>query len=348
MDTDTCKERFMMLKLPQPYLLFLGDATEPRFAKTAFGLKDWAHERCLGEFALPQSTVTAGLPALTPAEAYRRGARALVIGVASPGGALLPSWIPTLVSALEAGLDLISGMHAKLADEPQLKAAAERCGRRLIDVRSPPPSIPLATGRKRTGHRLLTVGVDCAVGKKYTALTLAGEFRKRGVPATFRASGQTGILIAGVGIPIDSVVSDFVAGAAEVLSPDAPLDHWDVVEGQGSLSHPAYAGVSLGLLHGTQPDVVVVCHEIGRPHMVGFPHQRLPDIEETVSLNLTLGRVTNPRVRCGGISLNTSGLPEAEARTALAEHRERLGMPVADPLRGGPELDELVTACLTG
>src|SRR5262249_50997635 len=149
----------------------------------------------------------------------------------------------------ESGLDVISGMHNRLAQQPALEQTARRLGRRLVDVRQPPPDIQIATGDKRTGKRLLTVGTDCALGKKYTALALARAFTQQGIAADFRATGQTGILIAGSGIPMDAVVADFVAGAAEMLSPDAAPEHWDVVEGQGSLFHPSYSGVSLGLLH---------------------------------------------------------------------------------------------------
>ena len=268
--------------LPYPYLLFLGSTTEPSFAKTAYGLRDWAPERCVGEWACSDATVTMGLPRLTPREARAAGARSLLIGVANIGGVIADEWIPLLIEALESGLDIVSGLHAKLAYVPRLKAASLRSGRRLIDVRTPPPNIPVATGRRRTGKRLLTVGTDCALGKKYTALVIARAFAQRGVAADFRATGQTGILIAGGGMPMDAVVADFEAGAAEMLSPDAPAGHWDVIEGQGSLSHPAYAGVSLGLLHGSQPDVVVVCHEPGREHLLGYPEYSLPSIAETI------------------------------------------------------------------
>ena len=334
------------LDLPTPYLLFLGDVTEAAFAKTAFGLRDWAGELCLGEFALPGAKVSTGLLAMTPAEAAGAGARALVIGVASIGGALLPNWIAVLVGALEAGLDLISGMHTPLDAIPQLRAAAERCGRRLIDVRSPPPNIPIATGRKRTGRRLLTVGTDCALGKKYTALSLARAFSTRGVRADFRATGQTGILIAGGGIPLDAVVSDFEAGAAEMLSPDAAEDHWDMIEGQGSLLHPAYAGVSLGLLHGSQPDVIVVCHQPGRVDMLGLQGYPVPSLKETIDLNLRLGARTNPAIRCAGISLNTAHLNEDERRRVLAETQAQVGLPAADPMRPGEAFEALLDACL--
>lgn len=335
-----------LLDLPQPYLLFLGDVTEPGYAKTAFGLRDWARERCIGELSCSPAAVTLGLPKLSPAQARAQGARSMVIGVANVGGRIHDAWLPHLVAALEAGLDLISGMHTRLADTPSLKQAAERHGRRLIDVRTPPRNIPIATGRKRTGMRLLAVGTDCALGKKYTALSIARAFAARGVSVDFRATGQTGIMIAGGGVPIDAVVSDFVAGAAEMLSPDAPADHWDVIEGQGSLSHPAYAGVSLGLLHGSQPDVIVVCHQPGRERVLGNPQFAIPSIEETIELNLTLGRRVNPAIRCGGVSLNTSALSESDARGLLAKEAARLRMPVADPIRGGPEFDALVDQCL--
>jgi uncharacterized NAD-dependent epimerase/dehydratase family protein len=190
--------------VPGPYLLFLGDSTEARYAKTAFGLRDWAPEKCVGEYALPGATVTTGLQSLQPAEAHARGARSLVIGVANRGGTLNAEWIPALIEALETGLDIVSGMHARLSDNRELDAAARRLGRRLIDVRRPPAGIPIASGRKRTGKRLLTVGTDCALGKKYTALMLAREFRRRGQDADFRATGQTGIMIAGAGLPLDA------------------------------------------------------------------------------------------------------------------------------------------------
>src|SRR5262245_56721175 len=333
-------------RLPSPYLLFLGDVTDPTYAKTAFGLRDWARERCIGELSCGGGTVTTGLPRLTPAEARARGARSLVIGIANEGGRILESWIPSLVSALEAGLDIVSGMHTRLEDTPALKSSAERHGRRLINVRTPPRGIPIGTGAKRSGKRLLTVGTDCAPGKKYTALALTRDFRARGVDADFRATGQTGIMIAGSGVPMDAVVADFEAGAAEQLSPDAAADHWDVIEGQGSLFHPSYAAVSLGLLHGSQPDVIVVCHEPGRRHVLGLDEFELPTLEETIDLNLRLGRRTNPTIRCAGISLNTSRMSEREARRLMSEEGTRLQLPVADPMRGGPEFDDLVDSCL--
>lgn len=328
-----------------PYLLFLGDVTEPGFAKTAFGLRDWAGNRCIGEHALPEATVSTGLARLTPAQAAARGARTMVIGVANQGGVIPPSWIRELLAAIEAGLDLVAGMHSRLQNIEELRDAAARAGTRLIDLRVPPPNLPVASGRKRTGRRLLTVGTDCALGKKYTALSLARGLSELGVDATFRASGQTGIMIAGEGIAIDAVIADFAAGAAELLSPDAAQDHLDVIEGQGSLFHPAYAGVSLALLHGSQPDLFVVCHEPGRRQILGTAGMELPSIEAVIEQTLALGRLTNPAIRCVGVSLNTGRMSPEDASREMEETSARLGLPAADPIRGGDAFDRLLDAC---
>lgn len=334
------------LSLPTPYLLFVGDVAEPGFAKTAFGLRDWAGDKCVGECVSDPAAVSTGLPRMTPAEAVEKGARAMVIAVANSGGHIPVSWHASLLDALSAGLDIIAGMHVRLATVPGLAEAAVAQGRRLIDVRVPPADIPIGTGRKRQGNRLLTVGTDCALGKKYTALALAEAFAARGLDVDFRATGQTGIMIAGGGIPMDAVISDFEAGAAEMLSPDAAIDHWDVIEGQGSLLHPAYAGVSLGLLHGSQPDVFVVCHEPGRRVVLGAPGFDVPDVDEIIALTLALGRRTNPAIRCGGVAYNTAALDTAEAKRLMAIDSERFGLPVADPIRRGAAFDRLVASCL--
>lgn len=329
--------------LPQPYLLFLGDVTESGFAKTAFGLRDWASERCVGQWSCG-ATIDTGLPTVTPGEARAMGAHGLVIGVASPGGSIPERWIEALVEALEEGLDLVSGMHTRLSSIAPLADTARRLGRRLVDVRVPPSGLPVGTGRPRTGRRLLTVGTDCAVGKKYTALALAKALAGQGDAVDFRASGQTGILIAGRGVPMDAVVADFAAGAAERLSPDAPAAHWDIVEGQGSLFHPAYAGVSLALLHGTQPDAFVVCHQPDRPHMLGYPDFALPDVAEVIELTVRLGQRTNPRIRCVGVAFDTSQFGAGDALARMTAESVRLGLPVADPLRGGDAFAALVDA----
>lgn len=330
------------LALPQPYLLFLGDTTEASYAKTAFGLADWAADRCVGELAIDGCTVSTGLPRLSPAEARAAGARSLVIGVANQGGIIGDNWIAALVEAMEAGLDIVSGLHVRLGSIPALIEASRRTGQRLIDIRTPPPAIPIASGRKRSGKRLLTVGTDCALGKKYTALALHRAFLERGLDADFRATGQTGIMIAGGGMPMDAVISDFEAGAAEMLSPDAPGDHWDLIEGQGSIFNPAYAAVSLGLLHGSQPDVFVVCHDPSRTVILGMESFELPSVEEVIDLTIRLGSRTNPAIRCGGVSFNTSSYDADAAKALMEAERQRLGLPVADPIRGGAGFDALV------
>lgn len=331
--------------LPKPYLLFLGTTTDPVYAKTALGLKDWAGEHCVGEWVLDEAALATGLPRLDPAAARARGAAAVVIGIAPVGGLIDPAWVAPLVAAMEAGLDIVSGLHMTLESRPELAAAAARLGRRLINVRVPREPLSTGTGRRRRGKRLLTVGTDCALGKKYTALSLANAFKDRGIDTDFRATGQTGIMIAGSGIPIDAVVADFISGAAEALSPDADADHWDVIEGQGSLFHPAFAAVTLGLLHGSQPDVLVLCHEPGRTRIKGYEDFPIPSLPSAIEMYLSQARLTNAAVRCAGISLNTSMLGDAEARAVLDAATGDTGLPAADPVRG-LGFEDLVEACL--
>ena len=331
--------------LPKPYLLFLGDVTDPRYAKTAFGLKDWAPADCVGEWVLNGSKLTTGLPRMTPSEAVARGAASVVIGVAPAGGQLEERWIAPMIEALEAGLDIVSGMHSSLEDTYQIAQTASALGRRLINVRQPDPLTVVGTGRKRQGQRILTVGTDCALGKKYTALALTKELRMRGISCDFRATGQTGVMIAGSGVPLDAVVADFISGYAEALSPSAPADHWDVIEGQGSLFHPAFAGVTLGLLHGSQPDVMVLCHEPGRDRLLGLESFPTPALNVAIEAYLNAARLTNRAARFAGISLNTARLDDVAARVALKAATKETGLPAADPVRGFG-LDALVDACL--
>ena len=336
----------LVVALPAPYLLFLGDVTEAGYAKTALAFATGRASSASASSQARGGRSRRGFRGSRRARRTRKARARSIIGVANTGGVLKPSWIPSLVEALEAGLDVVSGMHGRLAASRELKAAADRLGRRLIDIRQPPANIPVGTGRKRTGKRLLAVGTDCALGKKYTALAIARAMRQRGVAADFRATGQTGIMIAGSGMPMDAVVSDFVAGAAEILSPDAAPDHWDVIEGQGSLFHPAYAGVSLGLLHGSQPDVIVLCHEPGRDHLLGYPDFPTPSLQDAIALHLKMGSLTNPKIRCAGVSFNTATLSAAEAEAAMKRASDAIGLPVADPIRGGPAFERLVEACL--
>jgi uncharacterized NAD-dependent epimerase/dehydratase family protein len=318
-----------------PYLLFLGDVGDQLAAKTAHGIREWRPAWCLGQLRLPGCRADVGLPELTPAEAAARGARTMIVAVANSGGVLAHAWVPTIVAALEAGLDVASGLHQRLGDFPAVAEAAERCGRTLADVRHPTRRFATGTGARRPGKRLLTVGTDCSCGKKYTALAIEREMRARGWHADFRATGQTGIMIAGEGVAIDAVVADFISGAVEWLTPANDPAHWDVIEGQGSLFHPAFAGVSLGLLHGAQPDVLVLCHEPTRQHARGLPGQKLPTIADCIGLNLRCAALTNPEVRLIGISVNTALLPPDERRGYLERVAGELGLPAVDPLATG-------------
>ena len=322
-----------MLTISAPYLLFLGTARSRSDAKTAFGLVHWAPEKCVGQYRMAEDVVSVGLSDLSFADAVAHGARTLVVGIAPVGGRIPPEWVPLLEQALESGLDIASGLHDRLAHVPRLVDAAGKRGRRLHDVRHHEGSITPGTGRKRSGKRVLMVGTDCAVGKKYAALALTDSLKRIGLDATFRATGQTGILLAGSGIAVDAVIADFLSGAAEAISPDNAPDHWDVIEGQGSLFHPAYAGVSLGLLHGSQPDAIIVCHEPGRDWIEDFPGFRTPSLAECLEANLRAARLTNPAVRAAGVSLNTSALSDEAARRCLAEAEKETGLPCSDPLR---------------
>ena len=333
-----------MHKLRKPYLLFLGDVKDNLTAKTAFGLKDWCADDVAGEWSLPGCEVTLGLPRLSPRQAQGSGAGSIVVGIAPTGGKLPPHWIAELEEAAAAGLDVVSGLHTRLTSFPELVRAAARSGARLIDVRHSDESFGAASGRKRTGKRVLTVGTDCALGKKYTALALAKNLKSRGVAASFRATGQTGIMISGEGIAMDAVIADFVAGAAERLSPDNSADHWDVIEGQGSLFHPAYAGVTLGLLHGSQPDAIVLCHDPSRRTIDEYPDYPIPDLQVAIDDYLRAGRLTNPAIRCVGLSINSSSLSDADCAEYFRRLTGDLGLPVCDPVRTG--VDGLASALL--
>ena len=244
--------------LKTPYLLFLGDAPDQLAAKVAQGIRDWRPEFALGQLRLEACKADMKLPDMTIAEARDAGAATLVVGAANRGGVISKDWVRTLVEAAEAGMDIASGLHNRLSDIPELMAAAERAGTRLFDVRLPTVSYPIADGKPRTGKRCLAVGTDCSVGKMYTALAMEREMHARGMKATFRATGQTGILITGSGVPLDAVVADFMAGSIEWLTPDNDADHWDLIEGQGSLFHPSYSGVTMALVHGGRPDLSLI------------------------------------------------------------------------------------------
>lgn len=324
-----------MSMIETPYLLFLGDAPDQLAAKVAQGIKDWRPENVVGQYRMEGCKADMGLPDMDLAEARAAGAKTLVIGVANRGGVISPAWKKVLVAALEEGFDLASGLHNLLRDEPDLVAVAAATGRKLHDVRVPEVDYPIANGRRRRGKRCLAVGTDCSVGKMYTALALDAEMRARGAKSTFRATGQTGILITGDGVPLDAVVADFMAGAVEWLTPDNDEDHWDIIEGQGSLFHASYSGVTLALIHGGQPDALILAHEPTRPHMRGLPDYKLPSLEELRDAALMMARVVNPDVQVVGVSVNTHAMDEDAAREYLADVEARLGLPATDPMRFG-------------
>lgn len=291
---------------------------------------------------------------------------ALLIGVAPQGGDLPDAWRPLLRRAMAAELDVWSGLHVRLADDPELRRAAEEAGVRLRDLRDPPPDLPVATGRAAgtRAHRVLTVGTDCNVGKMTTTLEVLGELERRGRDAAFAATGQTGILISGWGIAVDAVVADFVAGAAETLvleaagepgaapRPDGTVARSAgagregggpevvLVEGQGSLLHPGYSGVTAGLLHGSMPQSLILCWMPGRDTVYGgnYDWVEIPPIEEVVRIYEEASSWVRPPepTRVVGISCATYDLEEDEARRHVERARERTGLPVTDPVRFGP------------
>ena len=329
--------------IEKPYLLFLGEARDELAAKTAHGVADWRPEWCVGQLRLPACKADVGLPDVTLEEAAAKGAKTFVIGATVAGGQLPAAWSDLIVRAMELGMDVANVLHDRLESFPVVADAARRLGRTLHNVRHSPVRFDVGKGLPREGRRLLTVGTDCSVGKKYTALALEREMRARGMKADFRATGQTGVLISERGVAIDAVVADFISGAAEWLTPANEPDHWDVVEGQGSLFHASFAGVTVGLLHGAAAHALVLCHEPTRTHMRGLPHYPLPALSDCLSRYVELGRLTNPECRFVGVSVNTEKLPEAEADRFLKTTADALGLPCVDPIRRGvgPIVDHL-------
>ena len=332
------------MAIPHPYLLFLGDAPDQLAAKTGAGVAQWRRDWCLGQHSLPGCNADLGLPEMTIEDAVAAGCRTLVIGVANRGGRIETSWQDSMIRALQLGMDIAAGLHTRLTDLPAVAEVAKLEKRQLHDVRHPSRGFDVGTGEPRTGRRLLSVGTDCSVGKMYTSLALEAEMRARGMNASFRATGQTGILIWGDGVSVDAVVSDFVSGAVEWLAPANDEDHWDLIEGQGSLFHPSFAGVSMGLLHGAQAECLVMCHEPTRPHLRGLPGYQVPDIGMAIELNEQCARLTSPGARVVGLAVNTSAMAVDDARAYLSGLAERHGMPAVDPLRDGvgPIVDRLI------
>ena len=333
------------MNIKHPYLMFLGDAQDHLAAKVGDGVAKWRPEWCIGQFRLPNCKADLGLLDMTLEEAVAAGCKTLVVGVANRGGIIAENWRATLAVALDLGLDIASGLHNRLADIPELAERAAANGRQMFDVRHPVEGFSVASGIKRTGKRVLGVGTDCSVGKMFTALALEKEMKARNINCSFRATGQTGIFIAGSGVSVDAVVADFISGAAEVLSPDnIDPNHWDIIEGQGSLFHASYAGVSLGLLHGSQADALIMCHVAKRDHMRGLPDYQLPDIMDCIKTTENLGQRTNPNCKVIGISVNSSMLNDDEANSYLQKLENETGLVAIDAFRHGAArlVDQLV------
>ena len=330
-----------------------------RNAKTAHGVIRYSRDdiACIIDSTYAGQSVAELLPELgrdapivaTVKEALAYAPTSLLLGVATAGGWMPDHWRVWILEAIDSGLEVVNGLHRMLSDDAEFsKRAAER-GTALWDVRRPPDGIPLFSGRvlKLSKRVVATVGSDCAVGKKTAAIELANAGRAAGISTEFVATGQTGILIAGKGIAVDRVVSDFLAGAAEKLVCEThPATDVAVVEGQGSLWHPAYSGVTMGLLHGSCPHVLALCHQAGRKAIEEPPYTALPPLSEMVEIYERVGSAIRPtRVAC--VCVNTSGLDERERRRALAEVEDETGLPAGDVLAGdAPSLWAAIAAAL--
>ena len=317
--------------ISKPYLLFLGDAKDDLAIKTAAGVNYWRPDWCIGQMRFPNARSSLDLQEMSIEEAVKNGAKTFVIGVVNAGGVMPEEWKTIIIDAISSGMNVASGMHSRLSSVSEIAEAAERNNVQLHDLRFSDKQFQTGKGVKRSGKRLLTVGTDCSVGKKYTALAIEKAMQNNQIDASFKATGQTGILIAESGIAIDAIVSDFISGAVEWLSPDNDNNHWDIIEGQGSLFHPSFAGVSLGLLHGSQPDAFVVCHEPTRTNMRGVDTP-LPSIREVIDQTIQNGKLTNKQIQCIGIALNTSN-----CQSEASDHKDRLSkeydLPCLDPLQ---------------
>lgn len=273
----------------------------------------------------------------------------LLIGIAPKGGALPVSWRWQLLAAMEAGLNIVSGLHMFLSEDEELAAAARKHGVTIWDVRRPPEKTRVAafTPHRPESHTVLLVGSDCATGKMTTALELDLEARRRGLKSTFMATGQTGIMISGNGLPADRIISDFIAGLVEEMVLDLSNTHdWVFVEGQGALNYPGYSPVTLGLVHGSMPDALIFSHVAGTTHIEGYDNCPLPSLQRLIAINEDVVSWVRPerKARVVGLALVTHHLNEQEARQAIQQAREETGLPVTDVVRfgAGELLDALV------
>ena len=332
-------------------ILAEGRSGDPHYGKTARGILRYAPDPTVAILDSTHAGEThEGVPVVaTVAEALVYGPTTAVVGVATQGGRFPPAWRELLKASIAGGLDVESGLHEFIGDDPELEALAGQHGVELRDLRRPPAELSVPTGENLEipARIALTVGSDCAIGKKTVALELDLEARRRGLPSVFVPTGQTGIAIAGWGIAVDAVVSDFLAGAAERLVVEGYRRGGDLlfVEGQGSLSHPAYSGVTLGLIHGSAPHAFVLCHRAYATEIEGYPGHPIPPLRELIELHEHVALPLRPaRVAC--IAVNTADLGEEAARAALAEAADETGLPADDPVRFGaaPLLDAVLSA----
>lgn len=318
--------------------------SNPRTAKTATGLLRWCPDECLAVFD-PENAggntrellgVGKDVPIIASLD-EAASANTLAIGIAPPGGKIPAAWRAVILEAIQRGMNILSGLHEFLSDDPELVAAAGQANVTLTDVRKNSfKEIATRRNLNDTCCRLHTVGQDCGVGKMLVSLQVARGLKQRGCDAHFIATGQTGIMISGEGLPIDCVVSDFVNGAAESLVLEQQHHEVVVVEGQGSLVHPAYSAVTLGLLHGCQPHGLIFVFDADREAVGGLEHVRLPDIQTQIRLFETMGQIYQP-CRVFAIAMNGSKLPSAEANGLAKKLENQLGLPVVDTVRDGPD-----------
>jgi uncharacterized NAD-dependent epimerase/dehydratase family protein len=323
-------------------LLAEGFSGNPLYGKTLRGVLRYRRDDVV---AILDSTRVGetddGVPIVATVEdALPLGPTTALVGVVTQGGYFPPEWMKLLRSCVERGLDIENGLHVFLADDPELSALAERHGVELRDLRRPPAGLSTATGENLgvDATIVLTVGSDCAIGKMTVSCELDLEARRRGLRSVFVPTGQTGMVIAGWGIAIDAVVADFVAGAAERLVVEGRERGGELlwVEGQGSLVHPVYSGVTLGLYHGSVPHLLVLCHEVGRTEIEGAGGglHPIPPLRELVELHERLALPARP-ARVAAVALNTRVLSDEEARAAVAAAEEETGLTADDPVRFG-------------
>ena len=332
-------------------ILAEGFSADPHYGKTMRGVLRYRRDDVV---AILDSTRAgeseAGVPIVRDVDdalAYRP--RVAIVGVATQGGRFPPAWRDLLRACIAARLSIENGLHEMLSDDPELRPLADAAGVELRDLRRPPAGLDCATGANLDvdARIVLTVGSDCAIGKMTVSLELDRAARERGLASVFVPTGQTGIAIAGWGIAVDAVVADFISGAAEQLVLDGRRRGGDLlwVEGQGSLVHPAYSGVTLGLYHGSVPHVLVLCHRAGSTEIEGSPGHLIPPLAQLVQLHERTALPRRP-ARVVAVALNTAGLDDRDARTAVAAAAAETGLPAADPVREGA--DGLLDAVLAG